>query len=268
MISNTVQIYHISPISKEIVKDFLTKFDKLILELFHDVSRYCPINHMTVKTIAKRVGCSERHVSRVTTKLNDLGLIRKYRKFIGKREKCWYKVMPQFLGMFKKEVKKFLDAGPKFAIRILASAATKIKNVSVVNINYIYNKFKSIKETYSKRESISITKRIKEESSKREKVTYPVKSNEPKGQSISSVDKLKQEMLSWVIEEPENLGDPIAKIKDWIKWYESPDAARFIHAFGFQLSPDLKWALEQGGLSNEVKERFFRKYPIVRPYFR
>jgi hypothetical protein len=161
MISNTVQIYHTSPISQEKVKDLLTKFDKLILELFHDMYRYRPVIYMTVKNIAKRVGCSERHVSRVTTKLNNLGLIRKYRKFIGKIEKCWYKVMPQYLGMFKKEIKKFLDAGPKFAIRILASAATKIQNVSVVNYlrkkNIYIKNNNNLKETYNKKDSTILT---------------------------------------------------------------------------------------------------------------
>lgn len=143
MISNTVQIYQINSEKQENLASILTKTELSIFMLLSDVSRYCSKVYMTRETIAKRVGCCEKTVTRATKRLNELGLIRKYRKFIGKIEKCSYKVMSSYVGMFHR-IEKFFDVGPKFPIEILQSSTLQTENVPVVNsspLEYLYKKF-------------------------------------------------------------------------------------------------------------------------------
>ena len=102
MISNTLQIYHNNSEKQEKDLNSLARVPKDILLLFIDINKYTQKIYMTRETIAERVGCSPTHVSRCTTLLNNLGYIRKKRWFVGVREKCSYKVMPQYLGIIKK----------------------------------------------------------------------------------------------------------------------------------------------------------------------
>jgi hypothetical protein len=99
-------------------------------------------------------------------------------------------------------------------------------------------------------------------------MTYPVKSSEPKRPYISTMEKirLEQQKLSWIDSEPEK--DPYSEIKKGIKWIESPEGQRFIHLFGYQISPEFKWALEQEDVSDEVRDIVFKKYPFLRVHFK
>ena len=98
-------------------------------------------------------------------------------------------------------------------------------------------------------------------------MTYPVKNSEPKRPYISTMEKirLEQQKLSWIAPEIEK--DPYEEIKKGIKWIESPEGQRFIRLFGYQISPEFKWALEQEEVPSEVKEKLFDNYPFLKPYF-
>ena len=134
MISNTIQVSHISPTSQEKDIQSLSTLELKIFMLLSDVSKYCSKVYMTRETIALRVGCCTKTVSRATSKLNKLGLITKYRKFIGKIEKCSYKVASQFIGYFKKQIQKF-------STWLLRSLPVTNRNVPVVNSSLILNSF-------------------------------------------------------------------------------------------------------------------------------
>lgn len=267
MKSNQIQIYQTYPTSQEKLSSFLTKTEIKILEYLQSMSQYCKFIHSTVKTISEKVGCCEKTVSRTTDKLNRLGIIRKYRYRNGVYEKCKYKLL-QAYKFVKKTGDKFLDAGPKLAVRILRSTPRFKKNVPVVNYINLYNLNNNTKESYNVENSEEVSRRIKKNSLKGGDVVYSKTMGKPmEGQYISTMDKLNKEKQSWVKEKPEIMENPIAKIKDWIKWADSPEGIIFIKQFGYQVSPDLKWAIEGGGLSDEIKERFFKKYPLLRKFF-